>query len=224
MLLLLDTANLEDIKKGIDLYPIEGVTTNPSIIARENTNFLSRICDIKDTIGSGRMLHVQTVGLKADDIVREGVYLNQLMGDNFYVKIPVIPEGIKAMKVLKSMGVATTATAIFTPQQVVMAARAGASYAAPYINRIDNIIGDGVKVVEDISRIISTHNLDIKVLGASFKNTEQIHKACLAGAHTITAPLDLVETLVNHPLTGASVEKFSIEWESVYGKKLTYDF
>lgn len=224
MLLLLDTANLDDIKKGIDLYPIEGVTTNPSIIARENTNFLSRICDIKDTIGSSRMLHVQTVGLKADDIVREGVYLNQLMGDNFYVKIPVIPEGIKAMKVLKSMGVATTATAIFTPQQVVMAARAGASYAAPYINRIDSIIGDGVKVVENISRIISTHNLDIKVLGASFKNTEQIHKACLAGAHAITAPLNLIETLVNHPLTGSSVEKFNIEWETVYGPKLTYEF
>jgi len=222
--ILLDTANLDEIKRGMDYYPIEGVTTNPSIIAREKTNFLQLISAIRETIGPDRMLHVQTVGLVSEDIVAEGSYLNELLGENFYVKIPVIPEGIKAMKILKNKGIKTTATAIFTPQQVVMATRAGASYAAPYINRIDNILGDGIRVVEDISKIIETHKLDIKILGASFKNVEQVHKACLAGAHSVTMPMDILEGLVKHPLTSASVTKFKVEWEAVYGDKLTNGF
>lgn len=218
MMILLDTANLEDIKKGIEYYPVSGVTTNPTIIAKEKTNFLDLVKEIRSIIGYESSLHVQTLGMEAKDIVEEALFLNDLLGDNTYVKVPVIPEGIKAMKKLHKEGVKITATAILTPQQALMAAKAGASFLAPYVNRLDNISGNGINVVREIVQLLEIHKLDAKVLAASFRNVEQVHKSSLAGAQSITAPLSIIEDLLYHPLTELSVENFIKDWETVYGQ------
>ncbi|MBD5588874.1 fructose-6-phosphate aldolase [Clostridium botulinum] len=218
MLILLDTANIESIKNINDIYPLDGVTTNPTIISKEKKDFISILRKIRNVIGEEKMLHVQVIGSKAEDMIEEVVYLNEKIGGNLYIKIPVNEQGIKAMKKLSKEGYKITATAIFTAQQALMAAKAGAEFVAPYVNRIDNLMGDGIKVVSDIVNIFETYNINSKVLAASFKNTEQIHNACLKGAHSVTVNEDLIKQLIYHPLTDLSVDNFVKDWENQYGK------
>ncbi|BAQ15035.1 putative transaldolase [Clostridium botulinum] len=218
MLILLDTANIESIKNINDIYPLDGVTTNPTIISKEKKDFISILRKIRNVIGEEKMLHVQVIGSKAEDMIEEAVYLNEKIGGNLYIKIPVNEQGIKAMKKLSKEGYKITATAIFTAQQALMAAKAGAEFVAPYVNRIDNLMGDGIKVVSDIVNIFETYNINSKVLAASFKNTEQIHNACLKGAHSVTVNEDLINQLIYHPLTDLSVDNFVKDWENQYGK------
>ncbi|WP_416198310.1 MAG: fructose-6-phosphate aldolase [Sporanaerobacter sp.] len=218
MLILLDTANIEHIKKGIEYYPIDGVTTNPSIISKENKDFLPLLKEIREIIGKDKALHVQALGTKAEDIIEEALYINDKIGGNLYIKIPVITEGIKAMKILSDKKINITATAVFTPLQALMAAKSGAFFVAPYVNRLDNISGNGIKVVSDISELFKIHNLNTKILAASFKNVEQVYNASLAGSHAATVPFNLIEDMLYHPLTNKSVDKFIDDWENVYGK------
>lgn len=224
MLYLLDTANTEQIKRAFDLYPMHGVTTNPTIISKEKRNFLDILKEIRGIIGEDKMLHVQAVSTKAEDIVREAEYLNKTIGGNLYIKVPVIPEGIKAIKILKSKGIKTTATAVFTAEQALMAATAGAEFVAPYVNRIDNISGNGVDVVSQIVELFELHNVDTKVLAASFKNVQQVHEVALTGCQSVTVNAEIMDKLLAHPLTDWSVDQFIKDWESVYGAgKVTYD-
>ncbi|RHW57796.1 fructose-6-phosphate aldolase [Clostridium botulinum] len=218
MLILLDTANIESIKNINDIYPLDGVTTNPTIISKEKKDFIGILREIRNVIGEEKMLHVQVIGSKAEDMIEEAVYLNEKIGGNLYIKIPVTEQGIKAMKKLSKEGYKITATAIFTAQQALMAAKAGAEFVAPYVNRIDNLMGDGIRVVSDIVNIFETYNINSKVLAASFKNTEQIHNACLKGAHSVTVNEDLINKLIYHPLTDLSVDNFVKDWENQYGK------
>ncbi len=217
----LDTANINSIKKGIEYYPISGVTTNPTIISRERTNFIELLKNIKSILGNNKSLHVQVLGTNAKNMIDEAFYINELLGDNVYIKIPVIPEGIKAMKFLSEKNIKITATAVFTPQQGLIAAKSGAAYVAPYVNRIDNISGNGINVVNEMYKLFEAEKTQAKILAASFKNVEQIHKASLAGAHSATIPLELMEYLISHPLTDASVENFIKDWEDLYGKDKT---
>ncbi|QAT39230.1 fructose-6-phosphate aldolase [Clostridium sp. JN-9] len=224
MLYLLDTANLDQIKRAFDLYPMSGVTTNPTIISKEKRSFLDILNQIREIIGQDKMLHVQAVSKNADEIVKEAEYITNTIGGNIYIKVPVIPEGIKAMKILKSKGIKITATAVFTADQALMAAVAGADFVAPYVNRIDNISGNGVNVVKEIVELFKIYNLNTKVLAASFKNVQQVHEVALAGGHSVTVNADIMDGLLSHPLTDWSVDKFVSDWEGVYGKgKLTYE-
>ncbi|KOR24522.1 fructose-6-phosphate aldolase [Clostridium sp. FAM 1755] len=218
MLMLLDTANIDSIKHINDIYPLDGVTTNPTIISKEKTDFLGILKEIRSVIGKEKMLHVQVVGSKAEDMVDEAIYLNEKIGGNLYIKVPVTEQGIKAMKELSKKGYKITATAIFTAQQALMAAKAGAEFVAPYVNRIDNLMADGIKVVSDIVSIFKIYNINTKVLAASFKNTEQIHNSCLKGAHSVTVNESLIKQLIYHPSTDLSVENFINDWEMQYGK------
>ncbi|NEZ46686.1 fructose-6-phosphate aldolase [Clostridium niameyense] len=220
MLILLDTADLESIKYANDIYPLDGVTTNPTIISKEKKDFLTILKDIRSAIGEKKMLHVQAVGTKAEDIVEEAKYLNEKIGGNLYIKIPVNEQGIKAMKMLSKDGYKITATAIFTAQQALMAAKAGAEFVAPYVNRIDNIMGNGIGVVSEIVTIFDNFHIDCKVLAASFKNTEQVHNACLVGAHSVTVNENIIKQLIYHPLTDTSVNNFINDWEKQYGKNV----
>lgn len=224
MLYLLDTADLEAIKNAYNFYPMDGVTTNPTIISKEKRNFLDILKDIRKIIGKESMLHIQPVSTNAEKMVEEAEYLNQAIGGNLYIKIPVIPEGIKAMKILKEKGIKITATAIFTAQQALMAAKAGAEFVAPYVNRIDNISGDGVRVVDEIVQLFELYNLETKVLAASFKNVQQVHSVSLTGAQSVTVNPEILDKMLEHPLTDWSVDQFIKDWESVYGDgKLTLD-
>ncbi|PRX26921.1 fructose-6-phosphate aldolase 2 [Orenia metallireducens] len=218
MLILLDTANLEKIKRLNDLYPLDGVTTNPSIISKENKDFLELLAEIRNIIGEDKMLHAQVLSTKAEEMIEEAEFLAKKFGENLYIKIPVIPEGIKAIKNLSKQGVKITATAVFTPQQAFMAAKAGADFVAPYVNRLDNISADGIKVVAEIIELFKVHRLDTKVIAASFKNINQIHQCLLQGSQAVTANPDLIEKLVYHPMTNLGVEGFIADWERVYGE------
>lgn len=223
MLYIIDTANLEDIKRCIEYFPVAGVTTNPTIISKENTGFLNLIKSIREMIGNEMMLHIQTTGTNAKEIVDEAAALSKFVGGNFYAKIPISPEGIKATMELKKRGIKVTETAIFTPPQAMIAAEAGADFVAPYINRLDSIVSDGVHVVSEIVNMFNAHHMSCRVLAASFKNVEQIHKIAMAGGHAVTINPQLFDTLTYHPLTDNAIEAFNSDWESVYGKTRILD-
>lgn len=224
MIYILDTADIEAIKHCNEFYPLAGVTTNPSIISKENTDFWKLVKKIRNIIGEEKMLHVQTVQTKADKIVEEAKLLKKELGGELFVKIPIGEEGLKATMELKKLGIGVTMTAIFTPAQALIAAKAGASFVAPYVNRLDNIIGDGTEVVAQIVELFDNYNLDCKVLAASFKNAEQVHKCALYGCHSVTVSADIMKTLISHPMTDAAIEGFEKDWKRVYGDKTILDF
>lgn len=208
MIYMLDTANLQDIERLIDIFPIDGVTTNPTIVARAGKPVKSLVREIRAIIGNDRMLHVQTISEHSDAIVREALLLRELAEGNFYAKIPANAQGIKAIRILKMKGLNVTATAIFTPQQGLVAARAGADFIAPYVNRLDNISSHGIDVVSDLVCLIEKYKLDTKVLAASFKNVDQIYRVSMAGSHAVTIEPGLFENMVSHPLLDMSVRDF----------------
>ena len=224
MLYILDTADIEAIKHCNEFYPLAGVTTNPSIISKENTDFWKLVKEIRSIIGAEKMLHVQTVQTKAEKIVEEAQLLKKELGGELYVKIPIGEEGLKATAELKKLGIGVTMTAIFTPAQALIAAKAGANFVAPYVNRLDNIIGDGTDVVAQIVELIDNYGLDCKVLAASFKNAEQVHKCALYGCHSVTVSADIMKTLISHPMTDAAIVGFEKDWKRVYGDKTILDF
>ena len=219
MIYLLDTANVDDIKKAMDLYPVSGVTTNPSIITKEKRDFLEILKDIREVIGKDAMLHVQTLSETYEGIIEEAHYLREQIDGELYIKIPVTAQGIKAIRQLKKEGYNITATALITASQALMAATAGADFAAPYVNRIDDISGNGVQVVKEILRQYKLYGLKTKVLAASFKNIQQISEVSSFGVDSITVPLKLLEKSIEHPLTDWSVEKFISDWEEAYNRK-----
>lgn len=218
MLIFLDTADLSSIKKAIEFYPIDGVTTNPSIIAKENKDYIKLIKDIQKIIGDERILHIQVISTKAKDMVEEANFIRETFGKNVYIKVPVTENGIKAIKILKKEGFNITATAIFTPQQALIAAKAGADFVAPYVNRLDNISGNGIRVINEIKRLFDNYNLETKILAASFKNVEQVHECGLGGAESVTVSFEILQKLLYHPLTDLSVEDFIKDWETTYNK------
>lgn len=218
MLYIIDDADIEKIRRCVEFYPVDGVTTNPTIISKQKADFPALIRSLRGLIGNDRMLHIQTTAQKAKDIIKEAQALQEYVGGDFYIKIPISPEGLKATMYLSKNGIKVTATAIFTQQQALIAAKAGAYFVAPYVNRLDNIVSDGVHVVEEVVQLFRQHNIGAKVLAASFKTVEQIHKIAMTGCQSITINPELYEKLIYHPLTLYSVDDFEKDWEAVYGK------
>lgn len=223
MLYIIDSANIEKIKECIEFYPIDGVTTNPTIISKEHAGFLPLIQSIRSIIGPDRMLHIQTTQSKAEKIIEEALVLREIVGEKFYIKIPISPEGLKATMALKKKGIHVTITAIFTQQQAMLGAKADADFVAPYVNRLDNIVSDGVHVVEEIVELFAKHNIQTKVLAASFKTVEQIHKITMSGCQAVTLNTELFKSLTYHPLTQYAIDDFNADWENVYGNKKILD-
>lgn len=223
MLYILDTANIEKIRHCCEFYPVDGVTTNPTIISKENADFGELIKKIRETIGMERMLHIQVTSKTCDGMIREAMELRDFVGGNLYIKVPISAEGLKATAQLKKIGIKVTETAIFTQQQALVAAKAGAEFVAPYVNRLDNIVSDGVNVVLETVELFKLQHIDSMVLAASFKTVEQIHKITMAGTQAVTINPDLFEALVYHPLTITAIESFEKDWESIYGDKTILD-
>lgn len=221
---LIDSGNLAQIRHCNEFYPLAGVTTNPTLVAKEKSDFWPLIKEIRNIIGPDKMLHIQTMQTTAEKIIEEAELIKKRIGGNFFIKIPISEEGIKATMTLKQLGIGVTMTAIFTPAQALIAARAGASYVAPYVNRQDNIIGDGVQVVSDTVEQFKLYGLDCQVLAASFKNCEQIHKCALAGCHTVTISAHLFQLIISHPMTDAAISDFEKDWSAQYGSKKILDF
>lgn len=208
MEIIIDSANIESIKRLAKYYPIDGVTTNPSIIVKEKKPFIPLLKEIRSIIGDDRMLYVQVLSSTAPEMVREALDNEALVRGNYYAKIPVTPEGILAIKELKERGIKILATTIYTPMQAFIAAKAGADYVAPYVNRIDNLGGNGIQVVHEIITIFKSHQLPCKVLAASFKNVHQVQEVCLSGAHAVTASVEIIDAFLAHPSTAKDVAAF----------------
>lgn len=217
MKVLIDTANLETIARINGKIGIAGVTTNPSILAQEGKNPMAILKLIKNIIGS-KMLHVQVNEATAEGMVKNGKNIVSQLGEDVYIKIPVTLDGLAAMRELKKFGYKITATAIFTPLQALLAANEGADFVAPYVNRIDNLSGRGINVVEDIALLFRTHDIKTQILGASFKNTQQVLECGLAGMHACTIQEEILLNMINHPLTDLALEKFENDWDELMEK------
>lgn len=221
---MLDSGNLAEIKHCNEFYPLAGVTTNPTLVAKEKMEFWELVKEIRNIIGPDKMLHVQTVQTEAEKIVEEAKLLKYQVGGNFFVKIPISEEGLKAVMMLKEEDIGVTVTAIFTPAQALLAATAGADFVAPYVNRFDNVVGDGARVVEEIVQEFDRYGMDCQVLAASFKNVEQIHKCALSGCHAVTISANLFKNTLSHPMTDVAVAGFEKDWDALYGDKTILDF
>ncbi len=208
MRLLIDDADIVAIKRVYDLYPIDGVTTNPTILYKAGRAPYEVLKEIRAFIGKDADLHVQAVSVKAEEIVEEAHCIVKELGDATFVKIPCIPEGFKAMKQLKKDGIRTTGTAIYTAMQAYLAGKCGAAYTAPYINRIDNMGYDGVGVAKEIQDIFNANGMETGILAASFKNSQQVLELCRYGVKASTVAPDVIESFVKNTAITSAVDAF----------------
>lgn len=217
MIYIADTADIEALKKLYSFFPLEGVTTNPTILSHSGLTLSKAIGEVVNLVGKG-MIHVQVLSNQAQDMVKEAKKYKEYfdLGDNYYAKIPVSIEGYKAMRILKDAGINVTATAIFTQQQALVASRAGADYVAPYVSRLDNISSHGIEVVTDIVKNTKEFGLPTKVLAASFKTVDQIYRVSMAGAQSATIGPDLLMQLITHPMTDISIAQFEVDGKDLY--------
>lgn len=216
MKLIIDDANLEAIKKLYEYYPVDGVTTNPSILAKTGGEPFDVLKAIREFIGKDAELHVQVVARDAEGMIEDAHRIIKELGKKTYVKVPSVPEGFKAMKALHAEGINITATAIYTPMQAYLAAKCGADYAAPYVNRIDNMGFDGIRVAKEIHDIfVMNGDTECQVLAASFKNSQQVLELCAYGIGAATVAPDIMEGLVKNPAIDAAVEAFISDFEGL---------
>ncbi len=223
MEILLDTANLDLIRHYHDVLDIAGVTTNPTILARENADFWETLVAIRGLIGEERQLHVQLTGRNAEEMIREAETVRDRLGGTLYFKIPANELGLRAIKHVKSAGFNVTATTIYTPQQALLAASVGADYLAPYFNRIEDNDIDAPAAIREIVNTLAASGVKAKVLAASFKNTRQVVNALLAGAQAITVAPLLYTAMVETPLIQAAIDIFDRDWHRLYGDKRIYE-
>ena len=212
MKFFIDTANIEEIRKAWDLGVIDGVTTNPSLIAKEGKDpvqILKTICSIVNGPVNG-----EVVGITADEMVKEAKALAKIH-KNIVVKIPMIEEGLKAVKKLSSMGIRTNVTLIFSANQALLAAKAGASYVSPFVGRLDDISHEGMDIVVDIMEIFENYLFETEVIVASVRNPLHVLDAARMGAHIATIPYSVISQLAKHPLTDIGLAKFLKDWEKV---------
>lgn len=218
MLLLLDTANLDAIRELFDLFPLDGVTTNPTILKHEKNNPMEQLKKVRDVLPEGCQLHVQVVSQDAEKIVREAQHIvHSLERKNIYIKIkvPVSAQGVKAISALSAQRIPVTATAVYSSLQAFVAAKAGASYVAPYVNRLDNMGSDGVKVAQEIQDLFRSQGLRCGVLAASFRNARQIASLCAGGIDAVTASPEVMENLIRHPATDRAIEDFNRDFYEI---------
>ena len=218
MKLLIDDAHLDQIKKVYEFFPVAGVTTNPSILSKIGGNPFDTLRKIREFIGEEADLHVQAVSRCAEKIVEEARHITGILGANTYVKIPAVPEGFKAMKILVDTSeILLTATAVYTPMQAFIAGQCGASYAAPYVNRIDNMGFNGLHVAQEIQEIFSSNRMETEVIAASFKNSQQVLELCKCGISAATLAPELFFSLVKNSAIDDAVENFISDFESFAG-------
>lgn len=217
MKLLVDSADLEKIRRLYDYYPIDGVSCNPTILAETGRDPYEVLTEIRAFIGPDADLHVQVISRTAADMVMEGRRITEALGKNTLIKIPTIPEGIKAIKMLSGQGYRVTATAVYTVQQAFLAGKAGADFAAPYVNRIDNLGGDGVETAKRIHDMFQRNGLKTQLLAASFKNTRQLLELAERGIGAATAAPDVIDALLKNTIVTSAVDAFISDFEKLRG-------
>lgn len=213
MKLFLDTANIEEIIAGKELGVIEGVTTNPSLIAKETgQSFQQAIEQITDLIPGP--VSAEVISTEADGMVEEGRKLAAI-NDNVVIKVPITAEGLKATRRLADEGIAVNVTLIFSPNQALLAARAGARYVSPFVGRLDDIGEDGIGLVADIAEMLAIHGLNSEIISASIRHPRHVFESAMVGADIATVPYQVLLKMLNHPLTDIGLEKFLADWEKM---------
>lgn len=216
MELYLDTANVAEVERLARIYPLAGVTTNPSIIAAGKDSLWDVLPRLQRAIGPQGTLFAQVMSREADGMVAEAKRLNNAVPD-IVVKIPVTAEGLAAIKQLKKEGIVTLGTAVYSAAQGLLAAQAGAKYVAPYVNRVDAQGGDGIRMVQELQTLLKLHAPESKVLAASFKTPRQALECLLVGCEAITLPLDVAQQMLNTPAVESAIEKFEQDWKTAFG-------
>ncbi|MGB9802485.1 fructose-6-phosphate aldolase [Desulfofundulus sp.] len=215
MQLFLDTANVEEIKKAYALGVISGVTTNPSLIAREGRDFAEVVREITAIVDGP--ISAEAVSTEAEGMIREAEELAAIH-PNIVVKIPMTGEGLKAVKFLSSRGIKTNVTLVFSANQALLAALAGATYVSPFVGRLDDIGYDGLELIHDIMTIYSNYDFQTRVIAASIRHPVHVTMAARAGADIATVPYKVLMQMLKHPLTDTGIEKFLADWATVPGK------
>ena len=217
MRFFVDTANVEDIKKANDMGIICGVTTNPSLIAKEGRDFGEVIKEITSIVDGPISGEVKATTTDAEGMIKEGREIAAIH-PNMVVKIPMTVEGLKAVKVLASEGIKTNVTLIFSAAQALLAARAGATYVSPFLGRLDDISMPGIDLIEEITDIFSVHDIQTEIIAASVRNPIHVIDCARAGADIATVPYKVLEQMTKHPLTDAGIEKFQADYKAVFGE------
>ena len=217
MRILLDTANLDDIRYFNTYYPIEGVTTNPTILAKEGGDVIAQLKAIREIIGDDKELHVQVTENNFEDIIEEARAIVDLLGINTFVKIPVTDVGLRVTKFLSDRGIGVTVTAVLTAAQAMLASNAGASYVAPYISRSENLCADGVGTVSDIAKIFNVSGTKTQILAASFKTAKEVLDVAVEGCHCATIGSEIMKMLLSHTTTDTSILGFEHDWKTAFG-------
>ncbi len=212
MKFFIDTANIDEIKEGNDLGMVDGVTTNPSLVAKEGKEFRGLIKEICALVSGP--VSVEVVSLEAEKMVEEAQDLAG-MADNIVIKVPLIEEGLKAVKVLTGKGIKTNVTLCFSPVQALMAAKAGAAYISPFVGRLDDISFVGMDLVEQIAAIYENYAYETEIIVASVRNPTHVLDAALIGADIATIPLKVIRQLIKHPLTDIGLENFLADWKKL---------
>lgn len=221
MKLIIDDADIGKIKELYSVYPVDGVTTNPSILAKNGKPPYETLREIRAFIGADADLHVQVAATDAEGMIEDAHRIQQELGANTYIKIPVTREGLKAIKGLNAEGANITATAIYTRMQAFLGGKAGACYAAPYVNRIDNLGADGIRTAREIHDIFKKNGLKTEVLAASFKNSQQVQELCEYGIGAATISPDIIEGLIKNDSVAMAVESFTRDFEGLCGGGIT---
>ena len=217
MKFFIDTANVADIRKANDMGVICGVTTNPSLIAKEGRDFVEVIKEITSIVDGPISGEVKATTVDAEGMIAEGREIAKIH-PNMIVKIPMTAEGLKATKVLASEGIKTNVTLVFTANQALLAARAGATYVSPFLGRLDDINQPGIDLIRTISEIFDIYGLDTEIIAASVRNPIHVTDCALAGADIATVPYSVIETMTKHPLTDQGIEKFQKDYKAVFGE------
>ena len=212
MKFFIDTANVDEIRKANDLGVICGVTTNPSLIAREGRDFKEVVTEITSIVDGP--ISAEVISLEADGMVSEALELSKIH-PNIVIKIPMTKEGLKAVKQLSAKGIKTNVTLIFSPAQALLAAKAGASNVSPFVGRLNDIASCGNNLITEIAEMFDLHAIDTEIIAASIRSPQDAVDAALAGAHIATIPYKVLEQMLHHPLTDAGIERFLKDWESV---------
>ena len=217
MRFFVDTANVEDIRKANDMGIICGVTTNPSLIAKEGRDFAEVIKEITSIVDGAISGEVKATTTDAEGMIKEGREIAAIH-PNMVVKIPMTVEGLKAVKVLTAEGVKTNVTLVFTAAQALLAARAGATYVSPFLGRLDDISMPGIDLINEIAEIFSVHQIETQIIAASIRNPIHVIDCAKAGADIATVPYKVLEQMTKHPLTDQGIEKFQADYKKVFGE------
>nr|WP_216367654.1 fructose-6-phosphate aldolase [Geobacillus sp. DSP4a] len=205
----IDTANLEEIKHAHELGILAGVTTNPSLVAKENVSFHDRLREITSIVSGS--VSAEVISTDAAGMIAEGEELAKI-APNITIKVPMTPEGLKAVKAFSEKGIQTNVTLVFTANQALLAARAGATYVSPFLGRLDDIGHNGLELISTIAEIFNIHGIETEIIAASIRHPHHVTEAALRGAHIATVPYKVLMQLFNHPLTDQGIEKFLADW------------